>query len=53
MPNPTPSWSYRAEIKTKQEASKVTRKYIVRAKGGYYYIHSNGNKTYVDKKFCN
>ncbi len=23
------------------------------AKGGCYYLNSSGNKTYVDKKFCN
>ena len=52
LPNPTPPWDHRAEIKTKQEAEKANRKYLVGAKGGCYYLNSSGNKSYVDKKFC-
>lgn len=52
MPNPSPPWDYRANLKTKQEESRVNRKYEVGAKGGCYYINSSGNKSYVDKKFC-
>jgi|SRR5690606_18253993 len=29
------------------------RKYIRGPRGGCYYINSNGNKTYVDRSFCN
>lgn len=29
-----------------------TRTYIIGKRGGCYYINSNGNKTYVDKSFC-
>lgn len=29
------------------------RKYIRGPRGGCYYINRNGNKTYVDRSFCN
>jgi hypothetical protein len=29
------------------------RKYIRGSRGGCYYLNSSGNKTYVDKAFCN
>lgn len=29
------------------------RTYIRGPRGGCYYINSNGNKTYVDRSFCN
>ena len=35
-------------IKKKTES----RTYITGKRGGCYYINSNGNKTYVDKSFC-
>lgn len=35
-------------------AKKSTgRTYIRGPRGGCYYINSNGNKTYVDRSFCN
>jgi len=35
-------------------AKKTTgRTYITGPRGGCYYINSNGNKTYVDRSFCN
>jgi len=52
MPNPTAPWDYRAQQKAKQEENRANRKYFMGAKGGCYYLNSNGNKTYVDKKFC-
>jgi endonuclease YncB( thermonuclease family) len=53
MANITPAWDYRAAIKVAQEKEKANRKYLTGAKGGCYYINSNGNKTYVKKEFCN
>jgi endonuclease YncB( thermonuclease family) len=53
IPNPTAPWAYRADKKVNQESEKANRKYLVGAKGGCYYLNSSGNKTYVDKKFCN
>jgi endonuclease YncB( thermonuclease family) len=52
MPNITPAWDYRAARKVAQEAEKANRKYLTGAKGGCYYINSNGNKTYVKKDKC-
>lgn len=52
QPNPTPPWDYRASLKAKQEENRANRKYLVGAKGGCYYINSSGNKSYVDKKYC-
>ncbi len=52
MPNMTPAWDYRAAKKTAQETEKAYRKYLVGAKGGCYYVNSNGNKTYVKKDKC-
>jgi hypothetical protein len=52
QPNLTPPWEYRASLKVKQEENRASRKYLVGAKGGCYYINSSGNKSYVDKKFC-
>ena len=31
----------------------IRRHYIRGSRGGCYYINSNGNKTYVDRSFCN
>ena len=31
----------------------VGKQYIRGPRGGCYYINSNGNKTYVDRSFCN
>ncbi|MBO9613516.1 MAG: hypothetical protein J7619_12510 [Dyadobacter sp.] len=31
----------------------VSKQYIRGPRGGCYYINSNGNKTYVDRSFCN
>lgn len=31
----------------------AARTYIRGPRGGCYYINSNGNKTYVDRSFCN
>ena len=31
----------------------AVRQYIRGPRGGCYYINSNGNKTYVDRSFCN
>lgn len=52
LPNMTPAWDYRAAKKTAQETEKANRKYLTGAKGGCYYINSNGNKTYVKKDKC-
>jgi endonuclease YncB( thermonuclease family) len=52
MPNMTPAWDYRAAKKVAQETEKANRKYLTGAKGGCYYINSNGNKTYVKKDKC-
>jgi len=30
----------------------AVRQYIRGPRGGCYYINSNGNKTYVDRSFC-
>ncbi len=32
---------------------KSSRTYYTGPRGGCYYINSNGNKTYVDRSFCN
>lgn len=50
--NPTPPWEYRTGLKAKQEENRANREYFVGAKGGCYYINSSGNKSYVDKKYC-
>ncbi len=52
QPNPTPPWDYRVQLKDRQATEKATRKYLQGSRGGCYYINSNGNKTYVAKKFC-
>ncbi len=40
--------------KTGSSTKKATgRTYIRGPRGGCYYINSNGNKTYVDRSFCN
>lgn len=33
--------------------SRSSRTYYTGPRGGCYYINSNGNKTYVDRSFCN
>jgi endonuclease YncB( thermonuclease family) len=53
LPNITPAWDYRAIKKVAQETEKANRKYLTGAKGGCYYINSNGNKTYVNRSLCN
>lgn len=52
QPNQTPPWNYRVQLKDRQATEKATRKYLQGLRGGCYYINSNGNKTYVAKKFC-
>lgn len=40
--------------KTKSKRkSRSSRTYNTGPRGGCYYINSNGNKTYVDRSFCN
>lgn len=34
-------------------SSTANRTYITGPRGGCYYINRNGNKTYVDRSFCN
>ena len=52
LPNPSPPWDYRANLKVKQAENRATREYLTGSRGGCYYINSSGKKSYVDKKFC-
>lgn len=39
--------------RTSSTKKATGRTYIRGPRGGCYYINSNGNKTYVDRSFCN
>ncbi len=43
----------RPNRKVRRAAGPPARIYIRGPRGGCYYINSNGNKTYVDRSFCN
>lgn len=41
------------KARTTSARKPTSRRYIRGPRGGCYYINSNGNKTYVDRSFCN
>lgn len=50
---PANSGTNAADTPTVESKKSAGRTYIRGARGGCYYINSNGNKTYVDRSLCN